>query len=97
MADRGLPAACPDRVAFSDEMTGAGQDQRPGQFYRWRRSVARVGDQNAPLVRGDHIDGDVARAGRSNEPQPRQTLDVAAQGRALAHDANGVERQEPFD
>src|ERR1700676_5331730 len=65
VADRGLPAAGPDRVAFSDEVTGAGQDQRPGQFDCRRRSVARVGDYNAPLVRSGHIDGDVARARRS--------------------------------
>ena len=97
-ANGALPAAGAQRRVFGGDVTQAGEDQRPGEFDRRRRGIARVGDGNAALGGGGGVDRGVAPPGRNDQLQPRQPFDDRArQRRAFAHDAKDVEAGEPRD
>src|SRR6266404_9023113 len=93
-----LPAAGSDGVALRHDMSGGGQDQRPGKFDRGVRAISRVNHCDPMIARGIDIDRRVSRSRRGNEFEIGKALnDVAGQRSPLAHDTNDVKRQQPLN
>ena len=79
-------------------MTGARQDEGPGELDGRRRFVAGRGYEDAALRGRLHVDRGVARSGGRDKLEPRQLLqDFSRQRGPFAHDADGIERTQPLD
>ena len=95
-ADRLLPSAVAQRRVLGNEIAGAGQDKRPGQFDRRRRGVARMNDLHASLSRSLEIDRGVPARRRGDRRGAGITWQGADDGRAgdrhaLSHRADDIE------
>ena len=98
IAHAALPAAGAQRGGLREEMARAAEDERPRQLDGGARGVARMNHRDAPLLGRGDVDRGVARPGRGDQFQPRQTLDHGArQGCPLPHDAHHLVRPQSFN
>src|SRR5271163_4038707 len=98
IAHRLLPSAVSQRRVLGDEIAGAGQDKRPGQFDRRRRGVTGMNDLHAPLFRSLEIDRGIPGRRRGDHAELGQALDDGTRHRrALPHHADDVEWLQALD